>query len=36
MTDTNLNKWNLGMGRINYNYKLQDLLDLATGKKKDE
>lgn len=32
MTDTNFNKWNLGMGKVKYGYKVQDLLDLAGEK----
>ena len=36
MTDTNYNKWNLGIGRIDYNYEMQDLLDLSVGGNKNE
>ncbi len=30
MTDTNFNKWNMGLGRVEYSYKIQDLLDVKT------
>ena len=34
ITDTNLNKWNLGgTGRFQYQYDIQDLLDLVTSNK---
>ena len=33
MTDTNYNKWNMGLGRVDYAFETQDLLDLATSKK---
>ncbi len=39
MTDTNYNKWNLGVGRIDYNFQMQDLLDLSStnsGGEEDE
>ena len=39
MTDTNFNKWNLGVGRIDYNFQMQDLLDISvsnSGGEKDE
>ena len=32
VTDTNYNKWNLGMGQIKYGYQVQDLLDMAVSK----
>lgn len=35
MTDTNLNKWNLGMGKVVYKQQIQDLLDLVTDKEGD-
>ena len=31
MTDTNFNKWNLGAGRIDYNFEKQDLLDIVVS-----
>jgi replicative DNA helicase len=31
MTDTNFNKWNLGVGRIDYNFQMQDLLDISVS-----
>jgi replicative DNA helicase len=31
MTDTNFNKWNMGVGRVEYSYKIQDLLDVKTN-----
>lgn len=36
MTDTNYNKWHMGMGRIEYDFKVQDLLDLATEGKNEQ
>jgi replicative DNA helicase len=30
MTDTNFDKWNMGLGRVEYSYKIQDLLDVKT------
>jgi len=39
MTDTNYNKWNMGVGRIDYPFEIQDLLDVAvtnSGGEKNE
>lgn len=30
LTDTNFNKWNMGVGRVDYNYTIQDLLDVSS------
>lgn len=36
ITDSNLNKWNLGIGKANYKYEVQDLLDVIVSNSRKE
>ena len=36
ITDANFHKWNIGMGKIEYKYEKQDLLDLAVSNSKGD